>query len=270
MSCSCWEMAAIVDVTGWLSGVVECRCHTGNSGIDHRQSGTGNAAFRTAVEKYFESFWSRQQCGLDTRSLALAARPPERPTTALRHPGADRHPAPYPSPSLRISTTPHPQPRGVVSTPARWRSLLDHRRAPRRSLLDHRRALRRSPLDHRRAPRRSLPDHQRPPRRVTRGACEVFPYIRHHGDPYVFPDGVAQQEHPCEGGLDLAIPFDGQEDQQQAQACAQEASGAAGGAERAVAGLPAVRHPGRGGRPRLAGRGARRRGWCTTRWPLGR
>ncbi len=48
-----------------LSGVVECRCHTGNSGIDHRQSGTGNAAFRTAVEKYFESFlepstvWSR-------------------------------------------------------------------------------------------------------------------------------------------------------------------------------------------------------------------
>ena len=57
--------------------VVECRCHTGNSGIDHRQSRTGKAAFRTAVEKYFESFWSPQQCGLDTRSLALAARPPK-------------------------------------------------------------------------------------------------------------------------------------------------------------------------------------------------
>ena len=38
--------------------VVEYRCHTGNSGIGHRQSRAWNGVFRAAVEKYFESFWS--------------------------------------------------------------------------------------------------------------------------------------------------------------------------------------------------------------------
>ena len=95
-----------------LSGVVECRCHTGNSGIGHRQSRTGNAAFPTAVEKYFESFWSPQRCGLDTRSLALAARPPESGCASQPPPCATRErtpdPAPYLSPLLRSFHHPRP------------------------------------------------------------------------------------------------------------------------------------------------------------------
>ncbi len=123
-----------------------------------------------------------RRTGLDTRSLALAARPPEGPTTALRHPGADRHPAAVPLPVCCVFHHPGPEPRGswsrhslagarcsttgganhspappgsrprpravplpvaasfrhprtrsrdgtLVSTLARWRSLLDHRTA---------------------------------------------------------------------------------------------------------------------------------------------
>ena len=62
--------------------------------------------------------------GLDTRSLALAARPPE--AGGLVHhrhepAGSSRDPLPFvPMPTRS---------REEVSTPARWRSLLDHRRA---------------------------------------------------------------------------------------------------------------------------------------------
>jgi hypothetical protein len=35
-------------------------------------------AFPASVEKYFQNFWSGDVDGLDTRSLALAARPPAR------------------------------------------------------------------------------------------------------------------------------------------------------------------------------------------------
>ena len=80
-----------------LPGVVECRCHTGNSGIDHRHSRTGNAAFPTAVEKYFEQFLEpSMSCGLDrlhdqgvVGSADLAQQ--------TRHPGVGRNHAPYPS-----------------------------------------------------------------------------------------------------------------------------------------------------------------------------
>src|SRR6476661_6261217 len=50
-------------------------------------------------EVFSKVFWSPQQCGLDTRSLALAARPPESwrasSTSARSHPGEERHSAPY-------------------------------------------------------------------------------------------------------------------------------------------------------------------------------
>jgi len=48
-----------------LSGVVGCRCHTGNSGTWHRQSWSWNGVFRAAVEKYFERFLERRCRGLD-------------------------------------------------------------------------------------------------------------------------------------------------------------------------------------------------------------
>jgi hypothetical protein len=47
----------------------EYRCHTGNSGIEHRQSWSGNGVFRAAVEKYSENFlgswmwWFRDGAG---------------------------------------------------------------------------------------------------------------------------------------------------------------------------------------------------------------
>jgi len=50
--------------------------------------------------------------------------------TANLHPAGPPVPA-APSPLLRFSTTDHPQPRVVVSTLARWRSLLDHRERAR-------------------------------------------------------------------------------------------------------------------------------------------
>src|SRR4051794_18132474 len=45
-----------------------------------------------------------------------------------------------------------------------------------------------------------------PVRRVTPVAGVVIPYIAHHGDPYVFPAGVAKQGHPEEGGPRVAVP----------------------------------------------------------------
>ena len=75
-----------------LSGVVECRCHTGNSGIRHRQSRSQNRGSVRHVDNHFRPFlvtwmwWSRH-------SLAGA----------------------------RCSTSGNP------STLARWRSLLDQR-----------------------------------------------------------------------------------------------------------------------------------------------
>jgi hypothetical protein len=59
----------------------------------------------------------------------------------------------------------------------------------------------------------------------------AIPYIADHGDPYVFPAGVAQQEYVQQGRLELAVPVVGKH-QLQAQACAQaglegEAAGSA-------------------------------------------
>ena len=68
-----------------LSGVVECRCHTGNSGTDHRQSWSWNRVHSGQCGEVFRKFlepsvwWSR---------TALAA-PPQPP---LLHP--ERHHAP--------------------------------------------------------------------------------------------------------------------------------------------------------------------------------
>ncbi len=48
-----------------LPGVVECRCHTGNSGIDHRQSRAQNRPRFRDVDKSSDCFWSARCCGLD-------------------------------------------------------------------------------------------------------------------------------------------------------------------------------------------------------------
>ncbi len=96
MSCSSWVTAAIVDVDRVLSGVVECRCHTGNSGIRHRHSrsenagisGTGGEVFRKFLERRCR--WSRQ--------ARPAGADQVRPTTALRHPGSGPHPRAVPLP----------------------------------------------------------------------------------------------------------------------------------------------------------------------------
>ncbi len=72
-SCSCWVTAAIVDVTGCcpvssnavvIQGILASA--TDNPGPGMRHSGQ-------LWRSIFESFWSRQQCGLDTRSLALCS-----------------------------------------------------------------------------------------------------------------------------------------------------------------------------------------------------
>ena len=64
------------------------------------RTGLGSGMWTTFLESFLERslLWSRQ------------ARPPERPTTALRKPGGRPDPAPYLSPLLRLSTTRHLQP----------------------------------------------------------------------------------------------------------------------------------------------------------------
>lgn len=42
--------------------------------------------------------------------------------------------------------------------------------------------------------------------RATRGTDEVSEYISDHGDPYVFPAGVAKQEHHEEWCVGYAFP----------------------------------------------------------------
>ena len=42
--------------------------------------------------------------------------------------------------------------------------------------------------------------------RATRGTPEVSEYISDHGDPYVFPVGVAKQEHHEQWRLYSAFP----------------------------------------------------------------
>ncbi len=114
-SCSCWVMAAIVDVTGCCPVSSNAVVIQGILASTTDSPGPGMRHFRQLWRSISKVFWSRQRCGLDTRSLALAARPPDScstsSTSVMPNPGADRHPAPYPSPSLRISTTHHPQPR---------------------------------------------------------------------------------------------------------------------------------------------------------------
>ena len=79
-----------------LPGVVECRCHTGNSGIGHRHSRTGNAAFPGSCGEVFRKFLERWGRGLDNSlagarcstteaPLTLAARGPAE-VTRLLHP----------------------------------------------------------------------------------------------------------------------------------------------------------------------------------------
>ena len=109
-----------------LPGVVECRCHTGNSGIGHRQLRAGNRAFRAAVEKYFESFWSRRCGGFET---ALARLLHHRPAPPGSRPQPRAVPLPVAAPFNPTTT----RSRETVSTPARWRSLLDHRESWRAS-----------------------------------------------------------------------------------------------------------------------------------------
>jgi hypothetical protein len=119
----------MVDVTGWLPGVVECRCHTGNSGIGHRQSRPGRGIPGSCGEVFRKVsgawlWWFRDGAGA----------PPQPPPCATR---SRPRPPSYLSLLLRLSTDDDPS-REEVSTLARWRSLLDHRRLAR--LLNHRHA----------------------------------------------------------------------------------------------------------------------------------
>ena len=99
-----------------LSGVVECRCHTGNSGIrpptvlvlEWGIPGSCGEVFRKAsgavdvvvsTSSTSGSGRSRQARPAGTRSPETALAPP--PPPAVPEPGVDRHPAPYLSPSLR-------------------------------------------------------------------------------------------------------------------------------------------------------------------------
>ena len=111
-----------------VPGVVECRCHTGNSGIGHRQSRAWNGVFRAAVEKYFESFWSprgggaapplqrtERLCGPSRRTESLVGWFASS-TIAMRHPGADRDPRRTSPCCCAFRPDADPQPRGGLDT----------------------------------------------------------------------------------------------------------------------------------------------------------
>ncbi len=111
--------------------VVEYRCHTGNSGIGHRQSRAWKGVFRAAVEKYFRKFsWCPRGGGFET---ALARLPNHR----RRPPGKQPQPCAVPVSVAAAFDPMTTRSREEVSTPARWRSLLDHRGLAR--LPNHRR-----------------------------------------------------------------------------------------------------------------------------------
>ena len=137
-SCSCWETAAIVDVTGCcpvssnavvIQGILASttdspdRIRFRNVGISRCQL----VALESSSPKgppSLDGLAYGTVGGLDTRSLALAARPPDRPQRLpLRE---QTRPAPYLSRCCDLSTT-HEPAVGSVSRLARWRSLLDHR-----------------------------------------------------------------------------------------------------------------------------------------------
>ena len=105
---SCWAMAAIVDGDRVLSGVVECRCHTGNS--RHRPPTVPGPGMRGDSGQLWrsipESFLGPSAVVVsDTRSLALAARAAreaEPPPCAT--PGEANLSPRFTSSSLRFST----------------------------------------------------------------------------------------------------------------------------------------------------------------------
>ena len=112
-----------------LPGVVECRCHTGNSGIGHRQSRAWNGVFRAAVEKYFENFLEPSDVVVSRRrpwrasSTTTAMRAPRR---VARHPyasGAAPFTRPRPATARRRCRLPCPVaggPQGTRLLGARW------------------------------------------------------------------------------------------------------------------------------------------------------
>ncbi len=89
---------------------------------ESRQCGGG---FETVAAQPFTASNHRQA------GKASSTAPQPLPVATGRRPERPRRPS-----VAALSTTDHPQPRGVVSTPARWRSLLDHRgsRPPHRPL----------------------------------------------------------------------------------------------------------------------------------------
>ena len=108
------------------------RCSTTGE-LDHRRAGARPVTRTSAVPPRrcaFQPLNSRSREAWSRHPLAGARCST---TGELDHRRAGARPvtrtSAVPSPSLRFSTPELPQPRGVVSTPARWRSLLDHRRA---------------------------------------------------------------------------------------------------------------------------------------------
>ena len=74
---SAWNRAART-ATGCASGVPNTVAIQGILASGTDTPGPRMRAFPASVEKHFQSFWSGDVDGLDTRSLALAARPPAR------------------------------------------------------------------------------------------------------------------------------------------------------------------------------------------------
>ena len=68
-----------------LSGVVECRCHTGNSGIDHRHSRSGNAGIPGSCGEVFRPFLEPSMSWVSTGSrhqgVVGSADPARQPAT---------------------------------------------------------------------------------------------------------------------------------------------------------------------------------------------
>ena len=108
-----------------LPGVVECRCHTGNCGIDHRHSRAGNRGSDRDADNSFRLVSGALNVVVSTSSTAgglvrlvnTAMRSWEAAATTRVVPHSVA--APFDPMTTRS--------REEVSTPARWRSLLDRR-----------------------------------------------------------------------------------------------------------------------------------------------
>jgi dihydrofolate reductase len=103
-----------------LPGVVEYRCHTGNSGIGTDSSGPGMGYSGRLWRSISKSFWSPGCGGFET---ALARLLNHRHRATREQPQPRAVPLPVAAPFNPMTT----RSREEVSTPARWRSLLDHR-----------------------------------------------------------------------------------------------------------------------------------------------